>query len=261
MQLQDKVALVTGGGTGIGRAIATLFAREGATVVVAGRTPATGEETVARIRATDPHRGEAFFQPTDVSKSDDVKELFAVLRVRCGRLDVLVNNAGVGGPGKPVEAISEAEWDHVLGTNLKGAFLCTRAATPLLRAAGGGAIINLSSVLGEQTLPGCVPYTASKAAIIGFTKAVALELARENIRVNCILPGSVDTPMMWEGLTEAERSEVEPVVAAATPVGRVGAPEEIARVALFLASNASSFMTGAPLVVDGGLLTKIAAPR
>jgi NAD(P)-dependent dehydrogenase (short-subunit alcohol dehydrogenase family) len=178
-----------------------------------------------------------------------------------GRLDILVNNAGIGGPGKALSETDEAEWDRVIDTNLKGCYLGMRYAIPRMKAAGGGAIVNVSSVLAEHTLPGCTAYTASKAAIIGLTRATALEVGRDGIRVNCIQPGSTDTPMMWDGLTDAERAEVEPLVADAAPLGAVGRPDEIARVALFLVTDASSFMTGASLVVDGGLLTRIATVR
>jgi NAD(P)-dependent dehydrogenase (short-subunit alcohol dehydrogenase family) len=254
MQLDGKVAIVTGGGRGIGRAIACLLAAEGAAVVVAARTPAEGEETVALIR-------QAKFIPTDVSQNAQVRNLVAETIHAYGRLDALVNNAGINGSLKPLEETSEAEWDQVIDTNLKGCYLGMRYAIPHLRAAGRGSIVNVSSVLAEQTLPGCTAYTASKAAIIGLTKAIALEVGRDGIRVNCILPGSIDTPMLWEGLTEAERINVEPVVADSAPLGKVGKPEDIARVALFLVSDVSSFMTGAPVLVDGGLLTRTAAPR
>jgi NAD(P)-dependent dehydrogenase (short-subunit alcohol dehydrogenase family) len=136
-----------------------------------------------------------------------------------------------------------------------------RYAIPHLRAAGGGAIVNFSSVLAELTLPHCTSYTAAKAAVIGLTKATALEVGRDGIRVNCILPGSIDTAMMWEGLTADERAAFEPKAAAAQPLGVVGQPEEIARVALFLVSDDASFMTGAPVLVDGGVLTWIANER
>jgi NAD(P)-dependent dehydrogenase (short-subunit alcohol dehydrogenase family) len=258
MQLDGKVAIVTGGGRGIGRAIACLLAAEGAAVVVAARTPAEGEETVALIRQAG---SQAKFIPTDVSQNAQVRNLVAETIHAYGRLDALVNNAGINGSLKPLEETSEAEWDQVIDTNLKGCYLGMRYAIPHLRAAGRGSIVNVSSVLAEQTLPGCTAYTASKAAIIGLTKAIALEVGRDGIRVNCILPGSIDTPMLWEGLTEAERINVEPVVADSAPLGKVGKPEDIARVALFLVSDVSSFMTGAPVLVDGGLLTRSAAPR
>jgi NAD(P)-dependent dehydrogenase (short-subunit alcohol dehydrogenase family) len=258
MQFEGKVAIVTGAGRGIGRAIARLFASEGAAVVVASRTDAEGAETVAMIQDAG---GEARFIPADVGQDQQVRNLIAETVSIYGRLDALVNNAGIGGPGKPLEETSEGEWDRVIDTNLKGCYLGMRYAIPHLRAAGGGAVVNISSVLAEQTLPGCTAYTASKAAIIGLTKATALEVGRDGIRVNCILPGSTDTPMMWEGLSEAERVEVEPLVADAAPLGKVGQPEEIARVALFLVSDAASFVSGASLLVDGGLLTRIATVR
>jgi NAD(P)-dependent dehydrogenase (short-subunit alcohol dehydrogenase family) len=258
VSLNDKVAIVTGAGREIGRAVARLFAVEGAAVVAAARTVAEGEETVRLIRAAG---GEASFIATDVSQDAEVRELVARTVATYGRLDAMVNNAGVGGPGKPLEETSEAEWDRVIDTNLKGCYLGMRYAIPHLRAAGGGAIVNVSSVLAESTLPGCTAYTATKAAIIGLTKATALEVGRDGIRVNCILPGSTDTPMMWDGLSDAERTEVEPLVAAAAPLGKVGRPEEIARVALFLVTDASSFMTGSAVLVDGGLLTRIATVR
>jgi NAD(P)-dependent dehydrogenase (short-subunit alcohol dehydrogenase family) len=258
MQLQGRVAIVTGAGRGIGRAIARLFAAEGAAVVVAARTPSEGTETVDLIREAG---GEAFFQQTDVSQGVQVQRLVDASLLHYGHLDVLVNNAGIGGPGKPLQEASEEDWDLVLDTNLKGCFLGMRYAIPPMQAAGRGAIINLSSVLAEHTLPGCTAYTASKAAIIALTRAAALEVGQFGIRVNCIQPGSTDTPMMWEGLDEEGRREIEPQVAAAAPLGKVGRPEEIAQAALFLASDASSFVTGASLLVDGGLLTRIATVR
>jgi NAD(P)-dependent dehydrogenase (short-subunit alcohol dehydrogenase family) len=258
VQLSGKVAIVTGGGRGIGRAIARLFATEGARVVVAARTAAEGEETVRLIRDGG---GEARFVRTDVRKDADVRALVEETVRAYGRLDVLVNNAGIGGAGNLLAETSEAEWDEVIDTNFKGTYLGMRYAIPHLKAAGGGAIVNFSSVLAHSALPGGSAYTATKAAIIGLTKAVALEVGRDNIRVNCILPGSTDTPMLWEGLSDAERIEVAPIVAAAAPLNKIGTPEEIAQVALFLATDASSFMTGAPVLVDGGLLTRIATVR
>jgi NAD(P)-dependent dehydrogenase (short-subunit alcohol dehydrogenase family) len=258
MLLAGKVAIVTGAGRGIGRAIARLFAAEGASVVLATRTVAEGEETARLVRAAG---GEARFVPTDVSLNDQVRHLVTDTVSAYGRLDALVNNAGIGGPGKPLEEASEAEWDRVIDTNLKGTYLGMHYAIPQMRAVGGGAIVNISSVLAEQTLPGCTAYTASKAAIIGLTKATALEVGRYGIRVNCIQPGSTDTAMMWDGLDEAGRVEIEPVVGGAVALGQVGQPEEFARGALVLVSDAASFMTGASLLADGGLLTRIATVR
>jgi len=258
MQLEGKVAIVTGAGRGIGRAIARLFAAEGAAVVLATRTVADGEETARLIAESG---GKAHFIPTDVGRDAQMRELVAETVDEHGRLDILINNAGISGPGKTLEETTEEEWDRVIDTNLKGCYLGMRYAIPHLRAAGGGAIVNISSVLAELTLPHCTGYTAAKAAVIGLTKATALEVGRDGIRVNCILPGSIDTDMMWEGLTPAQRQEFEPRVAAAQPLGKVGQPEEIARVALFLVSDGASFMTGAPVLVDGGVLTWIANER
>jgi NAD(P)-dependent dehydrogenase (short-subunit alcohol dehydrogenase family) len=256
MQLVGKVAIVTGAGSGIGRAVAVRFAGEGASVVAAGRTLATVEETAAAIvRAGGAARAVA----ADVGNSRDVRQLVEAAVEAYGRLDVLVNNAGVGGPGKPLADTSDEEWDRVIDTNLRGCFLCMREAWPHLR--GGGAIVNISSVLAEATLPGCTAYTASKAAIIGLTRAAALEMAGDGVRVNCILPGSIDTPMMWEGLDQVGRRTAEMEVAKAAPLNRVGDPDEIARVALFLVGDGSAFMTGAPVLVDGGLMTRSPAPR
>ncbi|MBL8126577.1 MAG: SDR family NAD(P)-dependent oxidoreductase [Thermomicrobiales bacterium] len=258
MQLQGKTAVVTGAGRGIGEAVARLFAAEGAAVVVAARTAREGEATVASIRAAG---GEATFHQTDVRRGEQVRRLIDESVRRYGHLDALVNNAGIEGPGKPLAEASEDEWDAVIDTNLKGCFLGMRYAIPHMRQVGGGAIVNVSSVLADQSLPGLTAYTASKAGIVGLTRATALEVGQFGIRVNCIQPGSTDTPMMWAGLDEAGRREVEPIVAAAQPLGTVGRPEEIAQVALFLVSDASSFVTGASLVADGGLLTRIATVR
>jgi NAD(P)-dependent dehydrogenase (short-subunit alcohol dehydrogenase family) len=177
-----------------------------------------------------------------------------------GGIDILVNNAAIGGGGRLME-LSEAEWDRIIAINLKSVFLCTQAVVPHMHTRGRGAIVNISSVLGFTAFPGTVAYSTAKAGILGFTRAVALDLARWNIRVNAIAPGSIDTPMMWEGVTEAEMPRVAREVAEAEPVGRVGDPWEIARAALFLASDESSFVVGTPLIVDGGLLAKCPAPR
>ena len=258
MKLQGKVAIVTGAGSGIGRAIAQLFSREGAQVVIAERNAVTGQETADAITQAG---GDALAVAVDVSRADQVSELIERTLATYGRLDVLVNNAGMAGSYKSFQELDEADWDAVLNVNLKGHFLCARMAVPHLIQAGGGAIVNTSSALAYLALPNCVPYCASKAGIIGLTKAMALDLAPHHIRVNCVVPGSVDTPLMWEGLTDEERIIVEPQAAEAEPIGRIAHPDEIARAVLFLASDDASFVTGTPLPVDGGLMAKLAAPH
>jgi NAD(P)-dependent dehydrogenase (short-subunit alcohol dehydrogenase family) len=258
MKLHGKVTIVTGAGSGIGRAVAHLFAQEGAHVVIAERNADAGEETAAAIRQAG---GAALAVATDVRRADQVRRLIDQTVAIYGRIDILVNNAGIPGPYKPFHELDEADWDTVLDINLKGHFLCARFAVPFMIQGGGGAIVNTSSALAYLALANCSAYCASKAGIIGLTKAMALDLARSNIRVNCVVPGSVDTPLMWEGLTADERRTIEPLAAEAEPIGRIADPVEIARAVLFLACDDSSFITGTPLAVDGGLLSKLAAPH
>lgn len=256
-QLENKTAIVTGAGQGIGRAIAVQFAREGARVVVANRTPATGEETVCLAREVG---GEARFVQTDVSCANDVMRLVATTVELYEGLDILVNNAGVG-HDSPIADLSEEEWDYVIDVNLKGHFLCSKYAIPHLRDRGGGAIINMASVLAYTALPGIGAYCASKSGILGLTRVLALELAQDNIRVHVLAPGSIDTDMMWEGVTEDQMAVTRQEVAAAQPVGYVGRPGQIARAAVWLATNEVDFMTGSTLLVDGGILARFPGPR
>jgi NAD(P)-dependent dehydrogenase (short-subunit alcohol dehydrogenase family) len=258
MKLQGKTAIVTGAGSGIGRATALLFAEEGACVTVADVNAATAAATAAEIRQAG---GEALAFTVDVRRSDQVIALVAATTAAFSRIDVLANVAGIAGVYKPVHELSEEEWDWILDINLKGHFLCSRYAVPVMLQSGGGTIIHTSSTLAYQTLPNTAAYTASKAAIVGLTRAMALDLARRNIRVNCVVPGSVDTPLMWEGLNEEERRAIEPQAAEAEPLGRIAHPMEIARAVLFLACADSSFITGSALAVDGGLLARLAAPH
>jgi NAD(P)-dependent dehydrogenase (short-subunit alcohol dehydrogenase family) len=245
MRLKDKVAIVTGSGAGIGRAIATTFAREGARVVVADLDEEAGRETVAAIQAGG---GEACFARTDVSQVKDTQRLVETALSTYGRLDVLVNNAGVYTRGDVVSTPIET-WNRLLSINLTGVFLCCKAAIPALRQAGGGAIVNISSSVGWQyAAPGIAAYAASKFGVTGLTKAMACDHLPENIRVNCICPGPTDTPLI-----RASRSP-EDLVAfmEAQPIGRLGSPDEIAAAALFLASDEASFVTGVAFPVDGG---------
>ncbi len=248
-RLQGKVALITGGSSGIGEATAKLFAREGAKVVIADVQVEKGQEVASAIRAAG---GEASFVRADVSRDVDAKQMVDFTVARYGRLDVLFNNAGVEST-KPVVETSEAEWDKVMAVNAKGVFLGTKHAVAAMRKSGGGSIINTSSIFGLIGSPGFAAYHASKGAVRLLTKSTALAHAKENIRANSIHPGVIETPM----LREVIEAEPDPEAARAEwmkgePIGRFGRPEDIAYGALYLASDESSFVTGAELVIDGG---------
>jgi NAD(P)-dependent dehydrogenase (short-subunit alcohol dehydrogenase family) len=243
---------------GIGRATAILFAREGARVGLCDIDALAGEQT---IRAIEDEGGEGLFLPADVSDSNAVRAFITAVAQKFGTIDILINNAGVGSSKKELTELSEEEWLHIIDVNLHGHFYCCKYAVPFMKKSGGGAIVNTSSVLAVATFPGTLPYTTSKAALVGFTTALARELGPSKIRVNCLFPGSTDTPMMWRGVRREERAAVEAEVAAAQPLQRFGQPEEIAHAALFLAGDQASYITGAGLVVDGGLLTCIATTR
>jgi len=245
MQLKDRVAIVTGSGAGIGRAIATTFAREGAGVVVADVNEEAGQETVEQIQSAG---RQAQFVRTDVSNVEDTQRIIDVALATYGRLDILVNNAGTYARGNVVSTSLEA-WNRLLSINLTGVFLCCKAAIPALKQVGGGAIVNISSSVGWQyAAPGIAAYTASKFGVTGLTKAMACDHLGDNIRVNCICPGPTDTPLI-----RASRSlEDLQAFVEAQPIGRLGLPEEIAAAALFLASDAASFVTGVAMPVDGG---------
>jgi NAD(P)-dependent dehydrogenase (short-subunit alcohol dehydrogenase family) len=245
MRLKDKVAIVTGGSLGIGRAIAETFAHEGARVVVADLNEEAGCEAVKAIQADG---GEAFFVRTDVSQAEDTQRMVDIALDTYGRLDILVNSAGIYARGDVISTSLET-WNRLLSVNLTGIFLCCKAAIPAIRAVGHGAIVNISSSVGWQyAAPGIVAYTASKFGVTGLTKAMACDHLREDIRVNCICPGPTDTPLLRASRTpEALQAFME-----AQPIGRLGNPEEIAAAALFLVSDEASFVTGVAFPVDGG---------
>ena len=249
MRLKNKVALVTGGASGIGRATAQLFAREGASVAVADLDEARGLDTV---RAIEEAGGRALFVRCDVSREADCEQAVNRTVEALGGLDILFNNAGIIRRTTVLDT-TEAEWDRVMAVNVKSVFLMSRAAIPAMVLAGGGAIINTGSGWGLVGGQNAVSYCASKGAVVNMTRAMALDHGEAGIRVNCICPGDTDTPMLHQEARELGEPEGSFVAEAARrPLQRVGAPEEIARAALYLATEASSFVTGTTLVVDGG---------
>ena len=249
MRLANKVALITGGTSGIGEATALLFAHEGAAVAVAGRSEERGRKVVGVIEKSG---GKAIFILVDVRRADDCRRAVDDTVRAFGRLDVLLNNAGVYYPHDTLEC-SEEEWDLQLDINLKGAFLMSKFALPGMIAQGGGVIINNSSGWGLVGGDKAVAYCASKGGMVLMTKAMAIDHGRQGIRVNCICPGDVETPML-PGDAKMRGLDWSTYLAgcANRPLGRIGTSEEIAKVALFLASDDSSFITGATLAVDGG---------
>lgn len=249
-RMRDKVALITGGNSGIGRATALLFAKEGAKVAVAARREEEGERVVREVREAG---GEAIFVKTDVSKAEDCENAVVRTVLAFGKLDIAFNNAGVESYGKTVVETDEATWDLVLDVNLKGIFLSMKYEIPAMLRAGGGSIVNMSSVYGLVGSPfGTSPYNASKHGVIGLTKSAALEFAKQNIRVNAVCPAVVVTDMVGRWLEETGVDEhLKPL----HPIGRFGVPDETAEAVLFLASSASSFITGSAIPVDGGYST------
>jgi NAD(P)-dependent dehydrogenase (short-subunit alcohol dehydrogenase family) len=248
MRLSGQTALVTGAGGGVGRGIALALAREGCAIVVNDfRAAERAAETVAQVKALGV---DAFAIEANVGASADVDRMFAAALERVPRLNILVNNAGVQ-TWKSLLDLTEADWDRVIDTNLKGCFLCTQAAGRHMAASGGGAIVNIGS--GCNTIPFAklVDYTASKGGIEMFTKVSALELAPYGIRVNCVAPGAIEVER-----TRLELDDYAGTFARVTPLGRVGTPEDVARAVLFLVSDDASYITGQTLGVDGGLFTQ-----
>ncbi|MFZ5916458.1 MAG: SDR family NAD(P)-dependent oxidoreductase [Chloroflexota bacterium] len=255
MRLAEKAAIVTGAGMGIGRATARLFAAEGAGVVVVDYDPQGGQETAALIRADG---GEAIFAQADVSDPDAVQAMVRAAIDRYGRIDVLHNNAGIDLPqATNVVETGIEDWDRTLAVNLKGVFLCCKAVIPEMVAQGGGVIVNTASVAGLAPMPQEAAYGASKAGLLLLTRQMARDYARRNIRVNSVSPGPMEKPTrhrlayLQEHPAAFERRQT---FAQRMPLGRMCRPEDIARAALFLASDEASMITGADLVVDGGFL-------
>ena len=247
MRLEGKVALITGGARGIGAADARLFAQEGARVVVGDVLEAEGRETVAEVNNSG---GEALFLRLDVTSEPDWQRAIEATIERFGRLDVLVNNAGLTRDGKNPEETTVEWWDLIMGVNAKGVFLGIKYAVPEMRKAGGGSIINISSMMGLVGSMWNTSYDASKGAVRLLTKSSAVQYAGDGIRVNSVHPGFTDTPGTAPGLGADPRRREAPINE--TPLGRIGKHQDIAYGVLFLASDESSFMTGSELVIDGG---------
>jgi NAD(P)-dependent dehydrogenase (short-subunit alcohol dehydrogenase family) len=246
LRLASKHALITGAGSGIGRSISVLFAREGARVAAVDRDRRRAEET---RRAIEAEGGVALALTAEVSSGDSVERLLEEIRERWGALDILVNNAGVA-IRRSFARLREAQWDEILATNLKGAVLCTQKALPLLRRQRGSKVVNIASIEVFRHGRKLSAYAASKGALASLSRSLAVELAPDGIHVNYICPGFIRTDMTRR---YAERWLTRKIVEHRTPLGRMGEPEDVARVALFLASSDSDFVTGEGIVVDGGL--------
>lgn len=257
LRLDGKVALITGAGNGMGQVASVLFAREGARIVVADFSEAGGAETVAAVEAAG---GEAAFVKVDVANPDQVSAMIDFAMARFGALNVLYNNAGIfpaddGG----VTETPEPTWDRVMEVNLKGVWLGCKYGIPAMLASGGGSIVNVASfvaLMGAATAQ--IAYTASKGGVLAMTREIAVEYGRQNIRANSLCPGPVSTPMLEELMSDPARKARRLVH---IPMGRLGQAEELAKAALFLASDDSSFMTGAQLVVDGGITAAYVTPE
>ena len=250
MQLEGKRAIITGAATGIGATTARMFAQEGARVVVADINDEVGARTVAEIRDEG---GEAHFIRTDVTRESDVEALVNDGAEALGGLDVLFNNAGAQRSG-PVTEFAQDQWDLLMAVNPRSCFFGVKHAVPVLRQAGGGSIINMASLAAVKGGAGLTAYSASKGAIVAFTKALAAELAPHNIRVNAVCPGWIDTPFNQPAIDfMGGREEQERIVKQIVPLGRQGTPEEIAPIVVYLASDGSTYMTGQALVIDGGV--------
>jgi NAD(P)-dependent dehydrogenase (short-subunit alcohol dehydrogenase family) len=251
-RLKDKIAIVTGGGQGIGKAAAIQFAREGAKVIIVDINRKTGEGTKTEISKIG---NEVFFIQADVSKKVEVENIFQIVKRKHNVLHILYNNASVFLPtmdGK-ISVVEEEVWDRVISVNLKSIYLTCRYGIPLMIGSGGGSIINTASSAGVIGIPHCDAYTATKGATIALTRSLAVEYGPQKIRVNCIAPAAIATPMLHQ--SDLKRGEFDEArfLALRTPLRRYGEPEEIAEIATFLASDQSSYINGAIIVADGGI--------
>ncbi len=250
--LENKVAFITGGISGIGYAAALAFVREGAKVVLADIDANAGEAAAAKIQQSG---GEAAFIRTDVSKSADVQAMISQTVERYGRLDFAVNNAGIGGASALTADYPEDEWRRVLDINLTGVWLCMKYAIPHMLTAGGGVIVNVASILGHVGFANSGAYVAAKHAVVGLTKSTAIEYATQNIRVTAVCPGFISTPMIENaGITEG--SDLYNMIAGLHPMKRLGKPEEVGELIAWLCSDGASFITGSSILADGGYVAQ-----
>jgi len=244
MRLENKVAIITGAGSGIGKETALLFAREGAKVIVADMNESAGEETVAQINKN----GEGLFVKLDVSSREQAKQMVKITLEKYGKIDILINNAGIVQDAF-LSKMTEEQWDKVIDVNLKGVFNCAQAVVEIMMNQGNGVIINTSSIVGLNGNVGQVNYAATKAGLIGMTKTLAKELGKKGIRVNAVAPGFIATPM-----TSNVPEKILEMMKEKTPLRRLGEPKDIANAYLYLASDEANFVNGAVLCVDGGLI-------
>ncbi len=252
-EFQDKIAVVTGGGKGIGRSVALLLCKKGAKVAILDRDSAAGKHTLEEIRESGHH---ALFVQTELSDPDSVRNAFQVIEKEFGGVDILSCNAGIQRYGT-IETTSVEAWDEVMNVNLKSMFLCSKEAIKYLKKSRG-CIVLMGSVQGYATQKNVLAYTTSKHAIIGFVRAMALDLAEDGVRVNGVAPGTVNTPMLKDAVEQdANPGKLWKTLDAMHPLGRIAQPEEIAEVVAFLASEKASFVTGSILLADGGLLLPI----
>jgi len=247
--LKDKVALVTGAASGIGAAVALVYAKEGASVIVSDVDVDGGKETVKRI---EENGGKAHFVKGDVSQPADCEKTVQAAIEKYGHLHIACNNAGIGGTAKPVGALDPQDWNKVIQVNLNGVFYGMHYQIPAMLNSGGGAIVNIASIMGKVGMEGSSAYVASKHAVIGLTKTAGLEYASQGIRINAVGPGFIETPLLEDNLNKEQRAQIT----ALHPIGRLGKAEEVAEMILWLSSDKASFATGTYYALDGGYLAR-----
>jgi NAD(P)-dependent dehydrogenase (short-subunit alcohol dehydrogenase family) len=250
MNFKGKVAVVTGASSGIGKSVSELYAREGAAVVLSDINQELGEKTTEEIRKAG---GEATFVRADVSKPTDCENMVKAAMDKYGRLDFACNNAGIGGDQNPTAEYSTEAWEKVIAINLSGVFYCMKYEIPAMLKSGGGSVINMASILGQVGFAGAAGYVAAKHGVLGLTKTAAIEYAPQGIRVNVVGPGFISTPLIKES---EENPEANDMLVSLHPIGRLGRPEEVAELVIWLSSDKASFVTGAYYPVDGGYLTR-----